>query len=159
MDPSELRQQLRELRFSATLSDDTARKLAGLVSVVEFPKGAVVFEEGANHPWLSLIVEGEVALEMCVPARGCTRILTLGPGDILGWSSLLGGDRMTAGAQALSDTQMLVASAQALNSLCEIDHDFGYEFLRGVATALSRRLVATRLQLLDLYCDARQQEC
>jgi CRP/FNR family cyclic AMP-dependent transcriptional regulator len=154
MDQAELRQLLREVRFSAQLTDATVAKLAGLVSIAEYRAGTVIFAEGAHHPWLALIVVGEVALEMCIPARGCTRILTLGPGDLLAWSALLGEGRMTAGAHALTDTRMLVAPAQAINDLCTNDHAFGYEFFRGVATALSNRLVATRLQLLDLYGEA-----
>ena len=154
MEQSDLRQLLREMRFSSPLSDATSAKLAGLVSYVEIPARTIIFGENIENFRLYLLVEGEVALEMCVPARGCTRILTLGPGDLLAWSSLLGDGRMTAGAQALTDTKMLVADAQAVNDLCAADHDFGYEFFRGVAISLSRRLVATRLQLLDLYGEA-----
>lgn len=151
MDQVQLRQTLRELHFSATLSDSTAEKLGALLSPCDFPAGAMLFEEGAVNPWLYLIVAGEIGLEMCVPARGCTRILTLGPGDLLAWSSLLGEGKMTAGAIALSPAKLLAASAPDIGALCQSDREFGYELMRGVALALSKRLVATRLQLLDLY--------
>lgn len=154
MDQSELRRVLREMRFGSPLSDATSAKLAALLSYLEIPAQTVIFGESTENLQLYLIVEGEVALEMCVPARGCTRILTLGSGDLLAWSSLLGEGRMTAGAHTLTDTKMLVADAKAVHNLCNVDHDFGYEFFRGVAISLSKRLVATRLQLLDLYGEA-----
>ena len=154
MNQLELLEVMRTLRFSAELNDETARKLAELLSLRECAAGKVIFEEGTANPWLYLIVEGEVALEMCVPARGCTRILTLGPGDLLAWSSVLGGGRMTAGAQALTHVRMFVASARAILDLCAADHAFGFEFFQSVAAALSKRPVATRLQLLDLYGDS-----
>ncbi|HEX5103152.1 MAG TPA: Crp/Fnr family transcriptional regulator [Pirellulaceae bacterium] len=157
MNQADLRSILQALPFSAGLSDATAEKLAGLVSLQQFSGGSVIFAEGAANPSVYLIVEGEVALEMCVPARGCTRILTLGPGELLAWSSLLGGGRMTAGALALTDVRMLVAPAKAIGDLCAADRDVGFEFFRSVAVALSKRLVATRLQLLDLYGDAAPQ--
>ena len=151
MDQTQLRQTLRELHFSAPLSDATAEKLATLVTSCDFPAGAVLFQEGAVNPQLYLIVAGEIGLEMCVPARGCTRILTLGPGDLLAWSSLLGEGRMTATAVALSPAKLLAASAPDVGALCLADREFGFELMRGMALALSKRLIATRLQLLDLY--------
>jgi CRP-like cAMP-binding protein len=151
MDQQQVRQTLRELHFSAQLSDTAAQKLAALLSPRDFLAGTVLFDEGAINRWLYLIVAGEVGLEMCVPARGCTRILTLGPGDLLAWSSLLGEGRMTATAIATSPTSLLAASAPDLAALCAADHEFGYELMRGMAQALARRLTATRLQLLDLY--------
>ena len=154
MNQAELRNILQTLRFSAELSEATAAKLAAIVSLKSLPAGSVIFAEGAMNPAVYLIVEGQVALEMCVPARGCTRILTLGPGELLAWSALFGGARMTAGATSLTDLRMLVAPAKAISDLCAADCDFGYEFFRGVSVALSKRLVATRLQLLDLYGDS-----
>lgn len=151
MDQQQLRQTLRELHFSALLSDATAQKLAALLSPCEFAAGTLVFDEGTTSPWLYVIVSGEVSLEMCVPARGCTRILTLGPGDLLAWSSLLGEGRMTATAIATSPARLLAASAPDLKALCDADHEFGFELMRGMAQALAKRLTATRLQLLDLY--------
>jgi CRP-like cAMP-binding protein len=151
MDQQQLQGILRELHFSAQLSDATAQKLAALLTPRDFAAGAVLFDEGTVSPWLYLIVAGEVGLEMCVPARGCTRILTLGPGDLLAWSSLLGEGRMTATATATSPTRLLAASAPDLKALCNADHEFGFELMRGMARALAKRLTATRLQLLDLY--------
>ena len=151
MDQQQLQQSLRELHFSAHLSDATAQKLAALLTPRDFAAGAVLFDEGTVSPWLYVIVAGEIALEMCVPARGCTRILTLGPGDLLAWSSLLGDGRMTATAIATSPARLLAASATDLKALCDADHEFGFELMRGMAQALARRLTATRLQLLDLY--------
>jgi CRP-like cAMP-binding protein len=151
MDQQVLGQLLRELQFSAPLSDSTTRKLAELLRPCDYPAGAVLFEEGAVNPWLYLILKGEVALEMCVPARGCTRILTLGPGDLLAWSSLLGDGRMTAKAIAASPTQTLAAVAKDVRAICAADPGFGFEIMQSVAQALAKRLTATRLQLLDLY--------
>lgn len=58
---------------------------------------------------------------------------------------------MTATAITLSPTRVLAGSGQEIRSLCDADPVFGYEFMREMAAALSKRLVATRLQLLDLY--------
>ena len=151
MSPQEVRETLSGLHFSAKLSQATATKLAELLKITEFPAGAVIFEEGSDHPWLYIVVAGEVALEMCIPARSCTRILTVGPGDLLAWSPVLVHGKMTATAIALTPTRLFAASAQGVREVCEADHRFGYELMCELAKALAKRLVATRLQLLDLY--------
>jgi CRP-like cAMP-binding protein len=155
METAELCGVLQTLNFGDPLTAASMAKLAAACSRRDFPEGTLLFEEGTQNPWLYLIVEGQVGLEMCVPARGCTRILTLGSGDVLAWSALLGDGRMTATAVALTATRTLAISAPNLKALCAADHDFGYEWMQAMAVALSKRLTATRLQLLDLYSDAR----
>lgn len=145
---------LGELQFSANLSQATIAKLASLTTARDFSAGTLIFAEGAENPWIYVIAAGQVALEMCIPGRGCTRILTLGAGDLLAWSPLFGSSRTTAGAHALTNVRVLMAPAGGLADLSAADHDFGYEFFRAVAVALAKRLVGTRLQLLDLYGEA-----
>ena len=151
MDPAELQQMLKEHRFFPELTELAAHKLSERIVVREFSIQSTIFEEGAQHHWVYFITAGQVALEMNAPPRGKSRILTLGPGDILAWSALLGGGRMTTSAIALSDSQALAISAGDIDSLCKLDERFGFLLFRDVATALSKRLTATRLQLLDLF--------
>lgn len=151
MQPVEIRQTLASLQPTSRWSAALLGKLAAVLKAADFRPGSMIFSEGDEQAWLYFIVTGEVALEMCVPARGCTRILTLGPGDVLAWSAVVGEGRMTATAIAVTDVQALAALNRDVLGLCDADHEFGYEFMREMAAALSKRLVATRLQLLDLY--------
>ncbi|WP_442509378.1 hypothetical protein SH528x_000947 [Novipirellula sp. SH528] len=58
---------------------------------------------------------------------------------------------MTATAVATLDTTLISFDADALSQLCEQNHDIGYKVMFTIAKSLSKRLVATRLQLLDLF--------
>lgn len=156
MDPAELQQMLKEHRFFPELSELAAHKLAERIVVREFPIQSTIFEEGAENSWIHFIIAGQVALEMNAPPRGRSRVLTLGPGDILAWSALLGGGRMTTSAIALSDSKALAISASDIDSLCKLDERFGFLLFRDLATALSKRLTATRLQMLDLFGSSPQ---
>ena len=60
---------------------------------------------------------------------------------------------MTATGLAVEDTELVVVEAQKLRLLSETNHDFGYHLMQQMASALSKRLIATRLQLLDLFAD------
>lgn len=88
---------------------------------------------------------------MLTPNSGRQTILSLGENDFVAWTSLLGDRVMTATAVVTSETDTLVFDVDELQRLLEADHDLGYQVMRVVAKGLLRRLVATRLQLLDLY--------
>lgn len=148
---SSLRPCLDELRFTADLPAAMLDRLAEIASLQRFAAGAVLFREGAHHESLYLLCSGRVAIEMRVPGRGNVRIMSLGPGDVVGWSALLGGGPMTASAVALEPCEVLAIPGAELAALCASDHELGHALMRQMATALSRRLVATRLQLLDLF--------
>jgi CRP/FNR family transcriptional regulator, cyclic AMP receptor protein len=151
MEKQQLRELLGELSFSADLPDEILEQIAAVSVVIDYPAGTVLFREGSQNQNLYLICSGSVALEMCVPARGCLRLLSLGPGDMVAWSALLGDGQMTATALVTEDTRVVAASADKLRKICESNHDVGYQLMRRMAEALSRRLLATRLQMLDLF--------
>jgi len=135
--------------FSSS-SESMLRQLAQLVEHRPYSAGAVLFHEGAQGDELFVLQYGKVQLQMRVPGRGSIPILTLGPGQLVAWSSVLGNGEMTTSATALEETSAFVLPASKLKELFEQDHEFGYRFMEQLASALARRLVATRLQLLDL---------
>lgn len=116
-----------------------------------FPPGAVLFTEGCLHPDFHLVMEGHVRLEMAVPNRGRVPLLTVGPGDVLAWSALLSHGRMTTSAVALEKVSTVAFDGSRLQQLCELHPEIGFQIMRQLAASLSRRLLATRLQLLDLF--------
>jgi CRP-like cAMP-binding protein len=150
MDKKVLAKVLAKLHFSAHLPESVQDRLASSAAVHSFPKGTVLFRENAQNDQLMIIWVGRVALDMHVTGRGDIRILSLGPGDVVGWSALLGGGRMTTSATALEDTQVVSFSASALLTACASNHSFGYFLMNKVAESLAGRLLDTRLQLLDL---------
>lgn len=140
-----------ESGFLCELPPACLAKVRGLLSSRHYAPGATIFEEGAFHDELHSIVSGHVRLDMRVPGKGRTPILTAGPGDVLAWSAVIGDQIMTTSAVALEAVETMAITGSALRAACEADHELGYQVMRQLATALSRRLVATRLQLLDLF--------
>jgi CRP/FNR family cyclic AMP-dependent transcriptional regulator len=151
MQTDQLRQKLKELAFTAGLPDHVIEQISAVSLVIDYPAGTVIFREGHVSHTLHIVSSGCVALDMCVPARGCLRLLSLGPGDMVAWSALLGRGEMTATAVAVEDTQTIAISAPKLLEICELNHNVGYQIMQRMARALSQRLVATRLQLMDLF--------
>jgi len=151
MDTQQLKYVLEGLQFSAAMPADVLEKLADKSTLGSLMAGEVLFREGSENRNLYFVHSGRLALEMNVPGRGAVRILTIGPGEMVGWSALLGQGTMTASAVALEESELVAAPADKLSELSESNPEFGYHLMLHMAAALSKRLVATRLQLLDLF--------
>lgn len=149
-----LSEELERTPLIAAIPRSMREPLVRLAHTVDFVPSAVVFREGSPADALYLVRSGHVALEVHVPIRGNVRILTVGAGELLGWSAVLGNSTMTATARALEPTRLIALPALELRLACEADHELGYYLMRQVASVLSTRLTATRLQLLDAFAES-----
>ena len=156
METRDLQFHLEQLAFTAGLPAGVLEELAKAAELQTLAASAVLFREGGANHRLYLVREGRLALEVLIPGRAPSRILTIGPGEMCGWSSLLGEGRMTASAIATEDTLLIAFAVEKLRELCEANAEFGFHLMRQMALALSSRLVATRLQMLDLFGNVPQ---
>jgi CRP-like cAMP-binding protein len=151
MSDGKLTNTLKELRFLHDIADKHLERIAKISHLRDFDDGDVLFREGEPAENVYLVVFGSVSLEVCGPGVGCRRILTVGPGEIVGWSAVLEQTRLTATARVLTPTRVVEIEAGKLLNICENDPGFGFEIMRRTALALAKRLSGTRMQLLDLY--------
>ncbi len=142
---------LRKVQFLNAVSEEFLGRLALIAQAVTFPAGSLVFRQGDMSNSFYLLLDGNVALEIGASAVGSKRILTVGTGELLGWSPVLGQPRMSATARALTDVLAIELEAAACLAICESEPRFGYELMKRTAIAIAKRLEATRLQLLDVY--------
>ncbi len=146
---------LSETRFVEGISSDHLQGLCRASRLVKLPAGAKLFQEGSIEDEVFIISSGHIRLSMNVPGRGDVPFLTTGPGELVGWSGLIGDGRMTATATAIDDTMLIAMSGKKLRELCECEKSLGYVLLQRVAQVLSQRLLSTRLQLMDLFAEER----
>lgn len=144
-------EQLADLQFSTEFPAAVLQALSGIAKERTFDPGAFLCREDERISDLFLIVRGHVGVEMLVPGRGQVRVLTLGPGELLGWSAIVGDHGATATGIAIEETHAIVIPSESLLSLCQTDFEVGYLVMRQLAKTISQRLDATRLQLLDLF--------
>lgn len=152
--PPSIAQFLRDAGLFGDLDDGHIAELAGIACVEDHLPGKTLFREGGRHDNLCFVIEGTVSLEMHIPRRGAVRILTVGSGQLLAWSALLGDGTMTATGTVQEHLRMVVFPAGKLRDLCEANHDIGYSVMKQMAISVSRRLLGTRLQLLDLFAES-----
>lgn len=151
MDPQQLSTQLRQFPFAANLQPRMIEHLAASANLRQYGAGQTIFREGQEQHELMFVSSGRVALDVNVPGRGTVRILSLEAGSILGWSAVLGAGQMTTSAVAVEPSEVIAVPSADLLELCTRDPALGYEFMREMALSVAQRLVATRLQLLDVF--------
>jgi CRP-like cAMP-binding protein len=146
-----LLETLEGLRFFHGLRPEYLAQIAAVAELRDVPRDGDVFREGERIAHVFVVASGRVSLLVRVPGHGPVRVHTLGEGELLGWSPLLGDGPMTAAARAAVGTRLVALHAPRLLALIEHDPRLGVELMRRVAAALAQRLEATRLQLLDVY--------
>jgi CRP-like cAMP-binding protein len=151
MKPKTLIASLQTMKFTDGLEPNQVEKIASIARELTFAEGETIFAEGDLHDAVYLIQEGQVAVEISVPGKGRVTILTVGPGQMLAWSSFFPPQRKTATARTLAATRSITIDAALLREACEADHDLGFAVIRCVAEVIGERLKATRLQLLDMF--------
>jgi CRP-like cAMP-binding protein len=143
-------EQLRELTFLDGFPAENLEQIASISQMRQFKPNGVLFEEGANADRLYLIVSGNVLLQVDSPMTGCKPIMTIGRGELLGWSSLTDNREYAAKAVIVEPLQAIEIDGSKLRAICDRDPRFGYELLRRAISAVAKRLNVTWKQLADV---------
>jgi CRP-like cAMP-binding protein len=137
--------------FGASLPAETQDRLAAMGRIRREPAGTELLHEGEIADEFGVILSGRIALRMLVPERGMVTILTVEPGDIVGWSAIVPPHRSTSTVVAIEPLEALMIDGAELRAALRSDHALAATLYPRVLQAVSRRLSATRLQLLDLF--------
>ena len=133
------------------LGQDTCLRLAEMGTEVSYDAGAAILREGEPTPFLGVVVEGRVGLRLSVPERGDQTVVTIEPGELVGWSAVVPPYRASANAVALEPTRLLAFDAARLRDLLATDREAAAELLPILLATMSDRLMTSWHQLLDLF--------
>lgn len=150
MERKSLVEILSEHPFLEGFRPEHVQKMAEMALEVQFGRDQIIFREGQESGLFFLILSGRVALEVSAPGR-ILRVQTLGPGEELGWSSVLGEGGKHFQARSLETVRALAFEGARLRQACDQDPSFGYALMKRLLKVVAERLQATRLQLLDVY--------
>jgi len=142
---------LQEIKFLNVLPPKYLEQIAAISRFRDFKAGDVVFHEGDEAKNMYLIASGSVSLKIGAGGMRSKQIGTLGPGELLGWSSLMHQREFAATVVAREPARLVEIDGTKLHGLCDADQEFGYELLRRALLVLSRRLIATWSQLAEVY--------
>jgi CRP/FNR family transcriptional regulator, cyclic AMP receptor protein len=146
---------LRNHPFLSGLEPEYLTLLAGCASNVRFSQGSFLFREGGEADRCFLIREGKVALEIAAAGRGPIIVQTLAAGEVTGFSWLLEPHQWQFDGRAVEPVHAIALDGTCLRGKCVEDPRLGFELTQLFARLAIQRLQATRLQLLDVYGNAR----
>lgn len=133
------------------LSPAVRSRLDALGMIQTFAPGGEILHAGRPAPFLAVVERGRVALRLRVPERGRVTIVTVEPGELLGWSAVVPPFRATVDAVATEPTRLVVYDAAALRAQLAADCELSAALLPLVLESVSERLSASWDQLLDLF--------
>jgi CRP/FNR family transcriptional regulator, cyclic AMP receptor protein len=137
--------------FGMGLSPEAISRLAAIATLRDVDPGIELTREGQVTEDLGIVITGRIALRTLVPERGMVTILTVEPGDVVGWSAIVPPHRASSTAIAIEPVQVLVLPGDGLRNLLRSDPSLAASVYPRVLQTVARRLSATRLQLLDLF--------
>jgi CRP-like cAMP-binding protein len=127
--------------------------VAGCGKNVGVEAGERLFREGDPADAFFLVRRGLVALETYVPNRGQVTVVTVGPGELCGWSWLVPPHRWRLTARAVEPVRAVEFDGECLRRKGEQDPAFGYALLTRIAGDLADHLQSAYIQVLDVYGD------
>lgn len=149
-DTDQIFEELRKLEFFQGMPDEHLQQVASISRHAEFPAHHDVFREYEPAKEVFMITQGKVSLVICAPTVGCRQLMEVGPGELMGWSPLVGQSRLSDTARTLAATKAIAIDGERLLAFCTQEPRFGFELMHRVAKTLTKRLNATRLQLLKM---------
>ena len=140
------------------LSSDTRSLLHECAIEVSIKKGELLLKTGEIANRFYLVQHGSVALQIYDPRMGSIEFMTVYENDIIGWSWMFPPGKYHFDAMAKEDVEAVKVDGVRLLHRCETDHKIGYQLVTCFSQIMMDRLVAARLQLLDLYGDQSSEE-
>jgi CRP/FNR family cyclic AMP-dependent transcriptional regulator len=143
---------LSKSKLAVELNDDERQVLAQAMTHRDLKQGEILVQEGSEDDHLYVVTTGSLGV---VKAAGTDNELTLNvirPGDVVGELSFLDGATRYASLLALSDTQVLGLSRDALEGLLETRPKVVYHVMRAIVRVvhdIQRRLSMQTVELTN----------
>ncbi len=127
------------------------RALATLAEEERYKTGEFIFREGGQATKMFLLLEGRVEMLMSTNAEGTKHelVMTVGPGEVFGWSALVEPYQLTASAHCVTPVRVVSILGAGVQALMAMHCPMGFRLMQKACQVASSRLRATRVQLLS----------
>lgn len=129
--------------FLQRLDDRCLMDLASGARPFEADAGGFIARKGQPATAFYLVQSGAVSVGLEEDAE-FNRLLTIGPGGVIGWSWLVPPHRWQFSCKADGPVRGLMFDAAWLRDRCERNHELGYHLLRELMTSVTQQLTAIR---------------
>ncbi len=139
--------ELAGLHLFEGLSQDELAPVARVASRRRLSDGETLLEQGQPADAVYAIVSGQLVLRVA-DEGGSAIVATLGPGDLLGWSSLRERATALSTARAAGDTEVVAIPVDAVIDLVAGGSSDSRRLVQRLIAIAAADLAASRVQLL-----------
>jgi CRP-like cAMP-binding protein len=147
---------LRSTEFLHGLDSALLKKLAAIAGEFKFSEGEVIHRAGDEGQAIYLVQEGQVNIQVDAPGGRQVTVLTIGPGQIFGLSSLFPGQQKKGTARVVKPTRAIVIDSQKLLDLFKKDHTLEAVIMARTAQVINERVKSTWLELAKNFAPGKQ---
>ncbi len=133
---------LRGFKIFDELDDQELGLIAKIAKTEELGKDAILTRAGKPAAQLYLVVRGSVTIMTPGPGDTEMRVDEVGPGQIVGWSTLTGPYIYTATTMTAEESTLIVIGGSKLREIFELNNHIGYRVLKGIGYIVARRMAA-----------------
>lgn len=139
---------LKRFDIFSGLPKKVLKEITGIAQEETHSEGSLLFSENTAAKYFYLILEGKVSLEKLVqlgrtgtPRRATFNVV--GPGQALGWSSMVSPYAYTSSCVCLDDVIVVAISGEDLCKIMEEQPEIGFTILNHVASIIRQRMTTS----------------
>ena len=151
MNDSSLFKKLQGISFLRGIDPAHLEQIASISEVCEYDAQEILFHEGEEAEYVYLVVTGKIMLELCPSTIYQKNLMSVGPGEMLGWSAFVEQCNYASTGIVVVPTQLIRIEGKRLRAICDNDLEFGYDFMHRIMRGLAKRLTTTWSQLANVY--------
>ena len=151
MSDNKLIKTLEGISFLHDIDPAHLEQIASIAEICIFDASDILFHEGEHAEYVYLVVAGKIVLELCPSTIYQKNLMSVGPGEMLGWSSFVEQRNYASTGVVVAPTRLVRIEGKRLRAICDNDPEFGYEFMHRIMQALAKRLTTTWSQLANVY--------
>jgi CRP/FNR family transcriptional regulator, cyclic AMP receptor protein len=151
MSDKNLIKKLQEISFLHDIAPTHLEQIADIAEARVYDTSDVLFHEGEPAEFVYLVVTGKIMLELCPSTIYEKNLMSVGPGEMLGWSAFVEQCNYASTGVVVAPTELIRIEGKHLRAICDKDPAFGYDFMHRIMKALAKRLTTTWSQLANVY--------
>jgi len=157
--------------FFSDIDSGTLETISKKSEILEFKAGDVIFHHEAPSTHFYGLLEGEVDLILVfkdkvlktdieyeeaihatmVDEEKAIIVDTVAPGQVFGWSSIVGPGKRTVTAECSEPSRVISIPADELRAMFEKDHTLGYLVMRRLSDIIAKRLRNRTEKLIETW--------
>lgn len=141
---------LQEISFLHDIDPNHLQQIATISEIHVYDSNDILFYEGQLAEYVYLVVSGKIVLELCPATIYQKTLMSVGPGEMLGWSSFVEQRNYASTGVVVAPTRLVKIDGKQLRAICDRDPEFGYDFMHRIMRTLAMRLTITWSQLANI---------